>query len=185
MRSLKKFDNVKIFNILFIFPSLMIKIENPEISSQLEILSNAFQNVFERKNEDNIIITSNACTKLIKEGEHQIIYDCIKQVLQNHFKEFAPGWYYLHINHKSFLRELNLTIKTTNLITNKWACIFLDSSQLSKILSNSSYHLIPERKFPEAIPLSNEEDAIYVYANTFRDEKSIFVCGFFYFFIFF
>lgn len=66
----------------------MIKIENPEISSQLEILSNAFQNVFERKNEDNIIITSNACTKLIKEGEHQIIYDCIKQVLQNHFKEF-------------------------------------------------------------------------------------------------
>lgn len=80
----------------------------------------------------------------------------------NHLNDFSPGWYYFHIKHKSFLRELNLTIKPTNLITNRWACIFLDSTQISKIISNISYQIIPERQFPEAIPLSISDDSIYL-----------------------
>lgn len=76
--------------------------------------------------------------------------------------DFSPGWYYFHIKHKSFLRELNLTIKTSNLITNRWACIYLDSSKLSKILSNSSYQIIPEKEFSKARPLSLSEHDIYL-----------------------
>ena len=80
----------------------------------------------------------------------------------NNPENFSPGWYYFYIKRKSFLRSLNLTIKSTNLITNRWTSIFLDSSKLGQILSNSSYRIIPERYFSTAQILSIPDTDLYL-----------------------
>ncbi|OHT10850.1 hypothetical protein TRFO_19744 [Tritrichomonas foetus] len=55
----------------------------------------------------------------------------------------SEGWYYIYCKNKSFLQDLNLSLKTSNFVTNKWICAFLTGNKVEKISSNSSFKLIP------------------------------------------
>ena len=75
---------------------------------------------------------------------------------------YEEGWYYLQIMRSSYLKDLNLSLKSYNYVTKRWICGYLDSEMVNKISSNSSFKIIPAKeKIPSQL-LSVSEDNNYL-----------------------